>query len=96
MNAMATGRTQFVDLRIIELILGRNAGIANQFLGEGRRTELCCFSHRFFDPPLVLFVQIRNAYEKDPLQARFLMKNRDYHRGRQMPVSRLLWWKSHK
>ena len=52
------------------------SGVTDQpFLqGEGRGIGACCFCHRFFDPPLVLFVQIRNACEKVPLHACFMAK----------------------
>nr|QCL10368.1 hypothetical protein pC6.5b_474 [Rhizobium rhizogenes] len=39
MNAEAAGRSQFVDLSVIELIIGRNAGIANQFVSRPSLAE---------------------------------------------------------
>ena len=72
MNTVAASCPQFVNLRVVELIVGRNAGISDQSLGEGRGTGLYRFRHWLFDPFSVTFVQIRNALEKDPLQACFI------------------------
>ena len=36
MNDMASGRFQFIDLGVVDLILGRNTGIANKTAKWGR------------------------------------------------------------
>jgi hypothetical protein len=45
MNAVAASCPQFVNLRVVELIVRRNPGVSDQSLGEARGTGLYRFRH---------------------------------------------------
>jgi hypothetical protein len=68
---LAACRSELVDLSVRRLLLGRDAGIADQASDRSERGGVSC-GHGLSGGDSVTFVQYRQIGKKDPLQACFI------------------------